>query len=54
MAQQGGRIEFQVGFKTDKTGIQDLKKSLQEIQKVKPVNFDGTNKELKEIKTTAK
>ena len=54
MAQQGGRIEFQVGFKTDKSGIQDLKKSLQDIQKVKPVNFNGTNEELKKVKTTAK
>ena len=54
MAQQGGRIDFQVGFKTDKSGIEDLKKSLQDIQKVKPINFDGTNEELKEVKTTAK
>lgn len=54
MAQQGGRIDFQIGFKTDKSGIQDLKKSLQQIQKIKPANFDGTNQDLQEIKSTAK
>ena len=54
MAQQGGRIDFQIGFKTDKSGIQDLKKSLQQIQKIKPANFDGTNQDLQEVKSTAK
>ena len=54
MAQQGGRIDFQVGFKADKSGIQDLKKSLQQIQKIKPANFDGANQDLQEIKSTAK
>ena len=54
MAQQGGRIDFQIGFKTDKSGIQDLKKSLQQIQKIKPANFDGANQDLQEVKSTAK
>ncbi len=54
MAQQGGRIDFQIGFKADKSGIQDLKKSLQQIQKIKPANFDGTNQDLQEVKSTAK
>lgn len=54
MAQQGGRIDFQIGFKTDKSGIQDLKKSLQQIQKIKPANFNGTNQDLQEVKSTAK
>ena len=54
MAQQGGRIDFQIGFKADKSGIQDLKKSLQDIQKIKPANFDGTNEDLKQVKATAK
>ena len=53
MAQQGGRIEFQVGFKTDKSGIQDLKKSLQDIQKIKPTSFEGSKEDLQEIKNTA-
>ncbi len=53
MAQQGGRIDFQVGFKTDKSGIQELKKSLQDIQKIKPANFEGSKKDLREIKNTA-
>ena len=53
MAQQGGRIDFQVGFKTDKSGIQELKKSLQDIQKIKPANFEGSKKDLQEIKSTA-
>lgn len=53
MAQQGGRIDFQIGFKTDKSGIQSLKKSLQDIQKIKPANFDGTKEDLQKIKNTA-
>ena len=53
MAQQGGRIDFQIGFKTDKSGIEDLKKSLQQIQKIKPANFDGTKEDLREVKSVA-
>ena len=46
MAQQGGRIDFQVGFKTDNSGIEDLKKSLQDLQKIKPMNFEGSKTDL--------
>lgn len=53
MAQQGGRIDFQVGFKTDKSGIEDLKKSLQDLQKIKPMNFEGSKTDLQQIKQTA-
>ena len=53
MAQQGGRIDFQVGFKTDKSGIEDLKKSLQDLQKIKPMNFEGSKDDLQQIKRTA-
>lgn len=54
MAQQGGRIEFQVGFKADKSGINDIKKSLQDLQRIKIANFDGPKEDLKRIKNTAK
>ena len=54
MAQQGGRIDFQVGFKADKSGINDIKKSLQDLQRIKIANFDGPQEDLKRIKNTAK
>ena len=53
MAQQGGKINFQIGFKTDKTAIEEIKKSLQSIQNIKITDFGGTKEELKDIKDTA-
>ena len=65
MAQQGGkfssqgRFNFQIGFKPDKSGIEetkkgfeDLKKSLQELQKIKPVDFEGSRGDLRQLKNT--
>ena len=54
MASSGGRINFQVGFNVDKSGLNQLKSSLQEIQKIKPGDFNLATKELREVQKTAK
>lgn len=54
MAQNGGKIQFQVGVKKDEASFKSLKQSLQEIAKIKPTEFTGSIKELNEIKDTAK
>ena len=54
MAQNGGKIQFQVGVKKDEASFKSLKQSLQEIAKIKPTEFSGSIKELNEIKDTAK
>ena len=48
MAQQGGKINFQIGFKTDKSGLDNLKKSFQDIQKTSP-GIQDLKKSLQEI-----
>ena len=50
----GGRINFQVGFNVDKSGLNQLKSSLQELQKVKLGDFSGQREELRKIQETAK
>lgn len=53
MAQQGGRINFQVGFTTDQASVNQLKTSLQNLSKIKIGNFKGTKEELNQVKETA-
>ena len=53
MATNGGRIEFQVGLNVDTKSLDSLRKSLQDIQKIKPANFAGSRQELDQIKKTA-
>ena len=50
----GGRINFQVGFNVDKSGLNQLKSSLQELQKVKLGDFSGQRKQLREVQETAR
>ena len=49
----GGRINFQVGFNVDKSGLNSLKSSLQSLQKIKIADFSGTKEQLKQVKDTA-
>ena len=53
MASNGGRINFQVGFNVDKSGLNSLKSSLQSLQKIKIADFSGTKEQLKQVKDTA-
>lgn len=39
----GGRIDFTVGYKVDKTGLNDIKSSIQELQKLTPTDLLGMN-----------
>ena len=52
------QVNIGIKFKTDskeiETSLNKLKKSLQEIQKIKPGNFSGTKKQLYDIQETAK
>ena len=51
------QVNIGIKFKTDSKEIEQslnkLKKSLQDIQKIKPGNFSGTKKQLEDIKETA-
>ena len=54
----GGRIDYSVGFKVDKTGLAEIKKSLQELQKVslndmlQNNNYTGTrNDQMKQARS---
>lgn len=56
---KGSQIRFGVGFDVDKTSLQNLKKSLKEIQSLSSLQYkdqfgDNAFKELKRIKSTAK
>ena len=56
---KGNQIRFGVGFDVDKTSLQNLKKSLKEIQSLSSLQYkdqfgDNAFKELKRIKSTAK
>ena len=53
MAQNGGRIDFQVGLKTDQSSFNQLKSSLQGLSKIKIADFNGTNQDLKSVRNTA-
>lgn len=53
MAQNGGRIDFKVGFSTDQSGLNQLKSSLQSLSKIKIADFNGTQQELRQVKNTA-
>ena len=55
----GGSIKYTVGFNVDKSGLNQIKASLQELQNLthadlKMVNANATNGELEKIKKTAK
>lgn len=54
MPANGGRINFQVGYNVDQSSFNNVKKSLQDLQKIKIKDFSGTNKELEDIQRTAK
>ena len=49
----GNQIKFGVNYQVDKASIQKVKKSLQDIQNVKPASFSGTREELRQVKNTA-
>ena len=51
-SKNGGNIEFGVSFKTD-SSLDKLKKSLQDLQKVKLGDFKGSANELDRVKETA-
>jgi len=51
-SKNGGNIEFGVSFKTD-SSLDKLKKSLQDLQKVKLGDFKGSAEELDRVKETA-
>lgn len=53
MATKGGRIQFQVGLNVETKSIQSLKTTLQNLQKIRPVDFGGTREELKQVQKTA-
>ena len=53
MPSSNNRINFQVGYNVDQASVSAVKKSLQQIGKIKPTNFTGTKKELDQIKLTA-
>ena len=50
----GGTIKFGVGFETDQTSLNKLKKSLQDLQKIKLGDFKGSAKDLDQMQQTAK
>lgn len=55
MSKYGGnnRIDFGVHFNTDKSSLEDVKKSLQALQNIKLADFKGSREELVQIKTEA-
>jgi len=55
MPKYGGqnRIDFGVHFNTDKSSLEDVKKSLQALQNIKLTDFKGSREELVAIKTEA-
>ena len=53
-SRNGGTIKFGVGFETDQTSLNKLKKSLQDLQKIKLGDFKGSAKDLDQMQQTAK
>ena len=53
MAQNGGRIEFQVGVKQDQSSFKQLRQSLEQLSRIKLADFQGSEQELKQLKSTA-
>ena len=53
-SRNGGIIKFGVGFETDQTSLNKLKKSLQDLQKIKLGDFKGSAKDLDQMQQTAK
>ena len=43
---KGGRIDYTVGFNVDNTGLQSIKTQLQELSRIKPIDFLNANPEL--------
>ena len=55
MASSGGnRIKFGIDFQVNKSGIQQVKKSLQEIQNIKPLDVSISATKLRDIQKEAK
>ena len=48
------RIDLNVGFNVDKTGLDQVKKTFQQIQNIKPTSFKGSQGQLNLIKEKAK
>ena len=49
----GGRINFQVGYNVDQNSVNQVRKSLQDLQKIKIADFKGTDEQLQQVKKTA-
>lgn len=47
----GGNIKFGVDFEANQASLNKLKKSLQDLQKIKFGNFDGSKQEFNEVKS---
>ena len=45
----GGRINFQVGYNVDQNSVNQVKKSLQDLQSIKFSNFEGTQRQFLDI-----
>ena len=43
---KGGRIDYTVGFNVDNTGLQSIRTQLQELSRIKPIDFLNANPEL--------
>jgi len=46
MPNNNNRINFQVGYNVDQASVNAVKKSLQDLQNIKPKDFSGTKKQL--------
>lgn len=52
-SRNGGNIKFGIDFEANQTSLNKLKKSLQDLQKIKPGNFEGSREELQRIQKEA-
>ena len=48
----GGDIKFRVGFQVNQASLNELRKSLQDLQKIKPGDFKGNYQEFTKVKET--
>ena len=49
----GGNIKFGIDFEANQASLNKLKKSLQDLQKIKPGDFKGSREELQRIQKQA-
>ena len=52
-SKNGGNIKFGIDFEANQASLSKLKKSLQDLQKIKPGNFEGSREELQRIQKEA-